>query len=340
MESWQDVRHSLALTCVLAACTNTGSSADDPIDNAPYPACTAAAQQCRDEFALGARTLPIYRNVSLVEPNPAITQAVIVVHGADRDANNFFYSVMTAAEQDGVDGQTAVVAPHFQCSADHPGGGEAYWSCDDSGSNYDWAHGGSDLGDPSAVSSYTAMDQLISAFANKAMFPNLQRIALTGFSAGGQFVDRYASTTSHDPLAGVALSYAPISPSSYLWLDSSRPASTTGCAYFDDYPFGMELRSGYVGVPSEQTIIAQTIARNVTYLVGGEDTLANAAGTDMDTSCEANAQGIDRLARAMGFSTSLAAHGGTQPLVVIPGCMHSRSCVYFAPETRDLLFGK
>jgi hypothetical protein len=73
--------------------------------------------------------------------------------------------------------------------------------------------------------------------------------------------------------------------------------------------------------------------------VGSEDTLANAAGTDMDTSCEAEAQGIDRLARAITFWNRVkAAYGAEHPLFVVPGCMHSTTCMNYSPTLRDLLF--
>ena len=67
--------------------------------------------------------MPFYRNLSLTTPNAAVTEAVIVVHGSNRDANNFFYTVATAADQAGDSATALVVAPHFQCSDDKPPAG-------------------------------------------------------------------------------------------------------------------------------------------------------------------------------------------------------------------------
>jgi hypothetical protein len=77
----------------------------------------------------------------------------------------------------------------------------------------------------------------------------------------------------------------------------------------------------------------------VTLTVGAEDTLANADGTGLDTSCGANAEGVDRLARAVTFwNRSRSQYHAQHPLIVVPGCMDSRTCMYFSPELRSLLF--
>jgi pimeloyl-ACP methyl ester carboxylesterase len=326
------------MTKLLLALAFTGcatSSPQDPIDDVPYPACIGDTEQCLDAMPVGGLTMPLYRNVSLTAPNSAITQAVIVVHGASRDANNFFYSMMTAAEQDGVDGTTAVIAPHFECDADSPPAGDMYWACSDR----DWAHGYADESG-AQISSYAVIDQLVTALADKAVFPALTRVVITGLSAGGQLTERYATTTQIDPLAGVAISYAVLSPSSYAWLDATRPGVNAGCADYNDYSYGLDNRSGYVAVPDHDTAVGQLISRDVAYMVGSEDTLANAAGTDLDTSCQANTQGIDRVERATNFFQSITeTYGATQTLTVVPGCMHSRACMYFSPEVRTRVLG-
>jgi hypothetical protein len=146
--------------------------------------------------------------------------------------------------------------------------------------------------------------------------------------AGGQFVDRYAATTGIDPMPGIAISYAPVAPASYMWLDAERAGNVAGCTAYNAYPYGLDDRTGYVATPDEPTILDRLTTRDVTYFVGTEDTLANSAGTDLDTSCEANAQGVDRLARAINFDNSIAAAGATQPLSTVAGCDHSRACMY------------
>jgi poly(3-hydroxybutyrate) depolymerase len=317
------------LALALAAC-----HADDSIDNVPYPSCSANAEQCLDSFAVDGHAMPLYRNVSLTAPNAAITRAVIVVHGSSRDASNFFYSAMTAAEQDGVDATTAVIAPHFECGDDNPPAGQLAWQC----SGDDWSHG---YGDTSwNVSSYAVIDAVVQQLANKALFPNLTRVVVTGMGSGGQLAQRYAATNQLDPLGGIALSYAVVSPSTYVWLDSTRPASTAGCSGYDDYYYGLQNRTGYVAIPSAEQIVDELVARDVAYLVGSEDTLANEGESGLDTSCGANAQGPDRLSRAQAFFSTVQSRGAAHTLTIVPGCMSSRDCMYYAPEVRAVVLGE
>ena len=138
----------------------------------------------------------------------------------------------------------------------------------------------------------------------------------------------------------MGIQYVVLSPSSYVYLDSSRPDSTADCNDYDSYPYGLENRTGYVAVPSTPTIQQQYVSRAVSYMVGSEDTLANAAGTNLDTSCEANAQGVDRVARANNFWNEIhTTYAASHTLTIVPGCMHSRACMYYSPQVRVALFG-
>ncbi len=246
------------------------------------------------------------------------------------------------------------MAPRFECSDDSPPSGTVYWQC----SGDDWSHGFADAsGAEPPVYSYAVVDQIITLLADKHTFPNLAQVVVTGLGSGGQLTQRYAATNAIDPVAGVGIQYLVVGPSSYVYLDADRPAVDTtcsaegctgsftpywdasSCSSYDQYYYGIEGRSGYVGVPSAATLQAQYVARDVTIAVGSEDTLANAAGTGLDTSCGANAQGVDRVARALGFWNRVhTQYGAKHQLSVVPGCMSSRTCMYFSPELRGVLF--
>ncbi len=326
----------LAIPLGVAACAKT------PEADATYPACSASSEACLDRLAVPAangagRNVPFFRNFALDAPNAAITRAVIVVHGSDRDAGNYFQTLLISARQAGLDDQTLILAPHFQCGPDAVAPGDVRWSCDDPGA---WSHGGQETSRAQPpLYSFSVIDAFVAALATKATFPNLRSIVVTGMSAGGQFTQRYAETNAVDPTPGVALRYAVLSPSSYAYLDSNRPRGGAGCAAYDEYPYGLEDRDGYVGIPSVTEIKTQYVARSVAYLVGDSDTLANAAGTGMDTSCEANAQGVDRLARAGAFWNEMRSqYQATHTLTVVPGCEHSRTCMYYSLEGRAAVF--
>jgi hypothetical protein len=315
------MKRYLLLALLAAGCTH---DADDSNATGPsYPACSGAAQQCLDAKLVGAQSMPFFRNFSLTAANPSITRAVIIVHAAERDANRYFADAMAQAQQAGVDGSTLVIAPHFQCDDDKPAANELSWAC----SGDDWSHG---FGDKLAgVSSYAIVDDFVTSLADKGVFPNLTQVVITGMGSGGQLVQRYAATNQIDPVSGIAISYAPISPSSYVWPDATRPNPTSGCAGYDNYYYGLQNRSGYVALPTQAEIVQNMSSRDLAMFVGGEDTLANAGDSNMDTSCGANAEGIDRLSRAHAYAAATVS-----ALTVVPGCGADRECMLYAPELR------
>jgi hypothetical protein len=309
------------LLVLLAACAHNDDSPAGP----SYPSCSAGSEQCLDAMFVGAQAMPFYRNFSLTTANPNVTQAVIVVHASERNANEYFAAAMADAQQAGVDGSTIVIAPHFECDDDHPPASQLYWAC----SGQDWSHGYADK--DAGISSYAIVDNFVTSLANKGIFPNLTHVVIAGLGSGGQLVQRYAATNQIDPTSGLAISYAPISPSSYVWPDSTRPNSTANCAGYDDYFYGLQNRSGYVALVTSDALVANMMSRDLQIFVGSEDTLAN-AGTGMDESCGANAQGVDRLSRAHAYAAAT-----TTPLTIVPGCGDDRECMLYAPELRAVL---
>jgi hypothetical protein len=306
------------LLALLAACARN----DVPADQPSYPSCSSASEQCLDAMSVGAQAMPFYRNFSLTAANPNVTRAVIIVHASHRNATDYFTDAMAQAQQAGVDGSTIVIAPHFECDKDKPPANQLSWAC----SGQDWSHGFADK--VAGVSSYAIVDDFVTSLANKAIFPNLTHVVITGLGSGGQLVQRYAATNQIDPVSGLAISYAPISPSSYVWPDATRPNTPANCTGYDDYYYGLQNRSGYVGLVTADAMVANMMGRDLAIFVGDQDTLAN-AGNGMDESCGANAQGIDRLSRAHAYAAATASS-----LTVVPGCGDDRECMLYAPELR------
>src|SRR5271156_222612 len=80
--------------------------------------CITADRSCTEWVALGggpARSL-VYRTYSLDTRNESITRALLVVHGAGRDADNYFRTALAAAFLAGALENTVVVAPRFASS--------------------------------------------------------------------------------------------------------------------------------------------------------------------------------------------------------------------------------
>jgi hypothetical protein len=334
--------------------------------------CTTPTAACSEWVAAGAgpsRTL-IYRNYSLETRNDAITGALIVVHGAGRDANNYFLHVLAAAFLADSLENTLVVSPRFasnngQGCLDKLANDELNWTC--AGAER-WTAGGPATNNRK-VTSFDIADEILRTIARKQIFPNLRTIVVSGHSAGGQFVSRYVMANQvHDRL-GVAITYVVSNPSSFAYLDSLRPSQSAvpsnvaaaapgyilplppnppppfvpfsdavNCTTFDAWPYGLQNRKGYAGKLSDEELKNQMIARPTTYLLGGLDILPLFG---FDASCSAMAQGPTRLARGLAFGRYMNEKFGAQHnVLVVPSCGHNARCMFTAEAALPLIFPK
>src|SRR5947209_2307746 len=136
-----------------------------------------------------ARSL-LYRTYPLDTRNDGITRAFIMVHGAGRDADNYFRTAIAAAFLAGALEDTIVISPRFASKSGAATGGcqdslspnEVNWSC----SGDSWRSGGVSQ-NQKELTSYDFADEILRRLARKDVFPNLKAIVLAGHSAGGQF---------------------------------------------------------------------------------------------------------------------------------------------------------
>src|ERR1017187_1112716 len=124
----------------------------------------------------------IYRTFSLAAKNDKITRALVVIHGANRDADNYFRSSLAAAFLADAFEDTMVISPRMASAAgschDTLATDEVSWNCNL------WRSGGVAASDPK-LTSFDFIDQILRQLANKEIFPNLKAIVVAGHSAGG-----------------------------------------------------------------------------------------------------------------------------------------------------------
>jgi hypothetical protein len=303
--------------------------------------CLTAGPECTEWVKLGAggsRSL-VYRTFPLTEKNASITRAMVMVHGAGRDADNYFRTSLAAAFLASALQDTIVISPRFasnngQGCKDKLAESEVNWSCNGDS----WRSGGTSLTDKS-LTSYDLMDDILKQLANKQVFPNLKEIVLAGHSAGGQFVTRYEmANLVHDEL-GVPVKYVVSNPSSYAYLDSSRPATAPiKCATYDNWPYGLKNRGGYTDRLTDEQLKKQIVARPVTYLLGEIDILPLGG---FDGSCPAMAEGPTRLARGQAFGKYInEKYGAKHEIKEVHLCGHNARCMFTAEEALPIIFPK
>ena len=331
------------------------------------PPCLTAGPNCTEWIVFGggsgANRSLVYRTFSLERRNEAIVRVLVSVHGAARDADNYFRSTLAAGFLADALENTLIIAPRLSSNdgagcRDVLAPNEISWNCNS------WRSGGP--ANNAAITSFDFLDEILRKVARRDVFPNLKAIVVVGHSAGGQVVNRYEMANQvHDKL-GVPVTYVVSNPSSYAYPDSERPTAASyaltssapgyipqvapnealfrafgdarNCTTYDRWPYGMRDRNGYAAKESDSQLRQQLAARPTTYLIGQLDILPLAG---FDGSCAAMAQGPTRLARGEAFARlvneKLGAH---HTVAIVPLCGHNARCMYTSDVALALIFPK
>ena len=330
----------LVLLLAISACTSALYAAP----------CIAANSSCVEWVTLsgGPSRSMVYSTYPLEARNPAITRALIMVHGAGRDSDNYFRTAVAAAFLGGALDNTIVISPRFASNdgrgcRDQLAQNEVSWSCNGDS----WRSGGVAISNDK-LTSYDFADEILRKLARKEVFPNLKSIVVAGHSAGGQFVTRYEMANKvHDTL-GVPITYVVSNPSSYAYLDAMRPNAEgsdfhafgdgRNCTTYDKWPYGLQSRTGYASKLTDELLKKQLAARPTTYLLGEIDILPLGG---FDSSCPAMAQGPTRLARGQAFGKYVNQKFGAQhKTVIVPLCGHNARCMFTSDIALPLIFPK
>ncbi|HEU0010446.1 MAG TPA: hypothetical protein VFT34_11575 [Verrucomicrobiae bacterium] len=300
------------------------------------------ARDC-NTILIGNKRVPYLSNRSLNDTNPAITRAIIVIHGGYRIPEEYYAPILVvlAANPDlerNWRRKMLVLAPHFQERAD-AASGEHSWKGD-------WREGGESDG----VSSYTVVDTLI-ARLRSGTFPNLKWIVLTGHSAGGQFVQRYAAFTDIDLKPGTnsaLIKFVPANPSSYLYLNRYRYGGKTNqwiipekdCPtgdHYNEWKYGLDGLYGYTAARGAEFARVHLPQRRIEVLAGTADVLAD-EGFDAD--CAGMLQGATRYERAQNFKAFMDHFYPTNQvsLTPVPGVGHNGPGMLASPQGLNALF--
>jgi pimeloyl-ACP methyl ester carboxylesterase len=304
-----------------------------------------------------ARSL-VYATYALDAPNPAVTRALIMVHGAGRNADHYFATATAAGFLAGALDNTIIISPRLIASPDKPELNEVVWP---NGGN-SWRSGGMSASNPT-LSSFDFIDELVRKLADKKTFPNLTKIVVAGHSAGGQLVTRYEMSNKVHDTRGVSITYVVANPSSYAWPAAVRPLPSgdadpatadkealgtdgekvhTNFAYgpfdatkvpnYDRWPAGLESPAGYTAnMPADQ-LRKQLVERPTTFLLGQVDVLPLGG---FDSSPTAMAQGPTRRARGEAFFKYITeTMRANAKAIIVPECGHNDRCMF----TTDVVF--
>ena len=289
--------------------------------------------------------------------NNNIRRLVIVLHGNSRTALTRQNDIVQAADTEGKYLETLIISPHFISNQELVDNNlddyHLYWR--DNG----WMEGSLSSSSGAypreeSFSSFEVVDDIISQIILGNNFPNLRQVVLTGFSGGGQFMNRYASSNRVHELFekdyNIDFQYLIASPSSYMYFNEERRVDGSteqfekpnvgNCGLYNNYKYGTNMLNQYMKYYHLDTLINRYKRRKISYGVGSRDNNPNSSS--MDDRCQAMFQGDHRLERATIFVNYLK-HiygdlGDNHKLYIAQGVNHNSTTFYNRNNIRPLLF--
>ncbi len=285
--------------------------------------CRSASNSCRRYLPVTITNrnnstiiaqMPYWSNYPIDRSYDNVKRVVIVVHGSESTAGRTFNRINNMALAANAN-NTLIIAPRFLTSktgiVNEPPN-VLWW---DYRASTGWRRGYNTRNGrlkkldgspnfPNSYSSFDVMDHIVSLF-DRQKYPSVERIVVAGFSAGGQFVQRYAVATDINDnrvkfIVGACSTYAYISPerqvprlsgeiiSSGFAVPPDCPPGTTNCSKrwkslfdscddsidsYNDWGYGLNKMEEltYLQNRTVSQIRRTYPQRRVTYIVGKLD---------------------------------------------------------------------
>lgn len=320
---------------------NLSTAQDDVIRS--RPPC-ASASLCAYNLEIsgnsGQGNITYYASHPIFEENAEwedLTQAVVVIHGANRNADDYFNWISNSVAAAGESNNTVVISPFFK-NASEASGDDFYWS------SHTWRQGSTSI-DNSKLSSFEVLDQFLQQLLKEDRFPVLERIVITGHSSGALFTHLFAGYNTLDvDTEGVDFNYVVANSQYFYYPDGRRIDENTeqlitpsNCVSYDLWPLGYNaLPDVLIGV-SQSTYDNRFVGRDITYLLGNGSQSDPAFNSE---SCSYVLLGSSRYQRGenmhsymnLAFGTN---HGHTKSIV--NGIGHDGNAMYQSTEFQTLI---
>jgi len=321
--------------------TSQSFSATNEVDETKTP-CTTASEDCMQQIEITeASTFEFYSSFDIISDADYIweniEEVVFVIHGQNRDANEYFRYMTNSVGDIGNLENTLIISPYFKDEA-NAGEGELFW-------DNNWREGGNSANNDTNISSFTVLDQIVDYLANAERFPNLKEIKFTGHSSGAAMVQHYAITnTSETTYTDYRFQYVVANNQYFYYPDGRRFDESTsefytpeGCTGYNFWPYGYETAPEYVNGIAQEDLLQQQISRNTIYLLGLDDT--ETEGTLNTTDCAATLLGSNRLERGRNifnfFETFYPENN--HEVIEVPNVGHDANAMFNSDEFKNLL---
>ena len=202
--------------------------------------------------------------------------------------------------------------------------------------------GGAQAINGSKISNFEVIDKIYEILSDKQLYPQLKRITLIGFSAGGQCVNRYVAV-GKAPVRNVETAFVVGNPSVYLYIDNLRFKKgkfrkVKSKSKFNRWYLGLDDPYPYNRNTDKNQILKNLTSRPTLYFCGTADT-----GKEMlDTSPAAMLQGKNRYERFLIYQKHVASYpewAKMTTFISVPGIAHSSHVFYRNDIVQKWIYG-
>ena len=264
--------------------------------------CLSAANDCLENLELASEGISgrfsLYSSYT-VEPDnarwEAVKNAVITIHGQNRDGDAYFESMANSLKSLNKQANTVLLSPVFK-DQNAAAGNDLYWS------GTGWRQG-TISGGGIAKSSVWVIEQILARLSNEDVFPSLDKVIIAGHSSGALMTQVLAALIdSEEYVEKFDLQFV-VANSQYFYYPRDVRYDTgkgsfqmvTGCPGYNHWPYGYNQFPAYLGNLSQNALESNLIGNKVLYLLGSND--VTTTGTLNTSDCAAVLLGENRLRR-------------------------------------------
>lgn len=306
--------------------------------------CTSASQDCYQTVSLqdnaqSSGDFGFYSNYPVYLENTeweALKHVIIVVHGANRDAHNYFSFLTNTLSNEGLQESTILIAPEFKGS-NGAGSSDLFWGSD-------WREG-QRTESTAKISSFAVIDAILARLSDRVAFPVLEKVIITGHSSGALFSQLYGATNVAEPLHDhLSFEYVVANSQYFYYPDNQRYNEQTnqfyvptGCNGYNRWPLGYTGAPAYVTSRTKVEIDANLLSRSMTYFLGNG---TGADGSLNTADCEATLLGSTRFLRGEHIYNWLQTQYSGQnssSKIIVNGIGHDGQAMYQSNEFKTII---
>lgn len=303
--------------------------------------CASASGDCLETISVNGSTIEVYRSFPLTAENrrwERLRHAIIVVHGQQRNADDYFQNMTTVLQQTDLSEETILLAPRF---AGQGSASELFWT------DRSWRIG-ANADNGSGISSFSAVDELMAFLGDAERFPVLEDVLISGHSSGGAFTHLYAvANTLDEDYPDLTIRYVVANsqyfyyPEDVRWDEETQafvPINRASCPDYDEWPYGLSDVPDYL-LGRERTMLNDAFAgKSVTYLLGTNDVVTTGSLNTRD--CAAVLLGEHRYRRGQLMHQLMETYypdTERHDRLDVPDMGHNAVDMYQSGEFRDWL---